>query len=304
MVDDMDISSGYEDSEYEDDNDINSEYEDDIDDSNSEYENDIDSKNDDDIKYEDDDMNSDDDVFTQCKKYPNVFVYLTTFLNELYKCDKCPKTFKSQKCLTQHMRVHSIIRPFQCEKCPKAFKSKQEMEMHMSTHTDIKSFVCDKCPSAFRLKQQLTRHQITHLTETPFSCKECPMKFKTETYLQMHMMRHRGLLQVECELCKTMLSDKSRLNKHIKNVHSKKGEARRKNQEYKIIQLFESIPELHFDLKQNYQCYINFRCAVQKETYAFIDFMLQRDDTIFLIEVDEHQHSSYDVYQCKIDKNV
>lgn len=100
---------------------------------------------------------------------------MTVVLNQnSNQCNKCGKTFKEKRYLTQHLqRITPCDQELQCKKCFKIFKKRQHLESHMKRKTpcspdealtkedDNPRNLCNLCNTAYSSKSNLTRHQKT-----------------------------------------------------------------------------------------------------------------------------------------------
>uniref|UniRef100_A0A1B0G3P0 C2H2-type domain-containing protein n=1 Tax=Glossina morsitans morsitans TaxID=37546 RepID=A0A1B0G3P0_GLOMM len=142
---------------------------------------------------------------------------------EQYKCEKCPKTFKSPytlkihvfrhhapeanyKCpecdatyarrfmLHCHMRSHSkYSERFQCEHagCEVRFVSKGDMRYHMRlVHFKVKKHICDYCGEPFGTLKTLRHHRYIHTGEKPYKCEICGQSFRQPTAMKTHRKIH------------------------------------------------------------------------------------------------------------------
>lgn len=138
-------------------------------------------------------------------------------------CDQCPKTFKSRRCLVNHVIDHKQEKTFACDfpECKKAFSCKSYLSMHklqvhrkrmceicsmmvtrnhMSEHIriqhsgpNLKTIKCTApgCKKSFRSYHSLRYHRIAaHSTERPFMCEFCSKTFPTEGNMKNHRRRH------------------------------------------------------------------------------------------------------------------
>lgn len=77
------------------------------------------------------------------------------------ECSQCGRVFKKKEHLTQHVKLHSGVRPFKCneEGCTKAFHRKEHLLRHLVSHTGKKMFNCDICQKPFSRKDNLSKHR-------------------------------------------------------------------------------------------------------------------------------------------------
>ena len=73
----------------------------------------------------------------------------------------------SQESLAQHMKyVHEkAAKPYLCDKCDKSFRSNKDLLRHMNySHEGGKEFQCDICDYNASTPQNLTQHKISGLS--------------------------------------------------------------------------------------------------------------------------------------------
>lgn len=67
------------------------------------------------------------------------------------------------------MIVHSDERLFRCDECPKTYKTKSELKKHTFSHTK-KQYDCKVCSKKFSTLALLTAHMVVHTIDKPFGC--------------------------------------------------------------------------------------------------------------------------------------
>lgn len=77
------------------------------------------------------------------------------------ECKYCPKTFRSQSSMTEHMARHEGRDRYWCKVCKKGFQQKAHHEGHMNAHMNYKPYECPFCKKTFSYSQSLRTHQ-TH----------------------------------------------------------------------------------------------------------------------------------------------
>jgi len=77
----------------------------------------------------------------------------------LYKCQKCPNTYKVFKALTDHMNIHLADKCVVCKVCEKKCTTDYHLEVHMRTHTNEKPFKCTTCNKRFTGGGSLKTHK-------------------------------------------------------------------------------------------------------------------------------------------------
>ncbi|XP_075224189.1 uncharacterized protein LOC142326011 isoform X2 [Lycorma delicatula] len=168
--------------------------------------------------------------------------------SNVYKCDKCEKTFHRKSLLTIHVMSHvpkeeqpfvccKCARRFHCEAllrnhervhlpkeerlifpcrlCQKMFSSKSAVSTHMkAVHLRERPFVCDQCGHSFTSKGILQEHLTIHSDDAPWNCSKCNKKFKTKYRLKIHMDTHRET-PYQCPKCPVLLSTRRTLRMHL-----------------------------------------------------------------------------------------
>ncbi|EDV35205.1 uncharacterized protein Dana_GF22319 [Drosophila ananassae] len=90
---------------------------------------------------------------------------------KIYKCARCPKSFKYLSNLRKHARMHTSGLPFKCERCNMCFSQKARYEKHLRVPHEAdgtpmdRPFKCLKCAKWFRTETDLDRHDRSHETK-------------------------------------------------------------------------------------------------------------------------------------------
>lgn len=144
------------------------------------------------------------------------------------KCEKCEKLFKSNSEKWYHMRRHESENGYFCEFCNERLQSYNKLEIHIrSKHFhEEESFQCDKCGKKFMLKSKLSDHK-NRKHSTPVNClfEGCHKQFKrkdimTNHYKNIHLgIKHKKSL--ECDLCGFKAIAKCKLVPHMNSQHLK-----------------------------------------------------------------------------------
>ncbi|XP_055307794.1 gastrula zinc finger protein XlCGF52.1-like [Sitodiplosis mosellana] len=140
----------------------------------------------------------------------------------VYQCYVCRKSIGLIKSdLIRHMRTHSGETPFQCVECSKSFSRIDYRKAHMCTHTTKLPFKCLICHRGFLKNDKRKAHQRT-CNRRYYECYLCKKFFRsTNDQLKGHMHTHSGEKPFRCDLCRTTFTQKSNLNRHMKNIHRK-----------------------------------------------------------------------------------
>ncbi|ALC44040.1 CG4318 [Drosophila busckii] len=124
-----------------------------------------------------------------------------------FKCKKCTATFKSQKWLSNHTKIHPEESndkenkekyKFNCKLCNKKFKAEFLFKLHEKWHsktpskpkTDEPKVRCPKCPESFKKDTQLKRHMELHDSSRRFECTQCHLRFIQPHHLTRHKLIH------------------------------------------------------------------------------------------------------------------
>ncbi len=78
-----------------------------------------------------------------------------------YQCPHCPKAFRQDVHLANHVRLHTGEKPFVCTYCNKAFAHKNNLMIHVKIHTGDRN-QCGICGKVFRTIVKLRLHESTH----------------------------------------------------------------------------------------------------------------------------------------------
>jgi len=87
----------------------------------------------------------------------------STCTDKMHSCEICPLTFRLEKQLIIHQRIHTGQRPFQCNICNYTARSNLTLRSHKkSRHSDIRPHTCDGCGYSCKLSQNLNKHKKYH----------------------------------------------------------------------------------------------------------------------------------------------
>jgi len=181
-------------------------------------------------------------------------------LNLKFTCPECPKTFPSEKILKRHMRVHDPNTT--CKICNKNFSSKASYKIHMQLHDkNYKYHQCKECGKKLRRKIDLDIHMRIHTGEKPYTCRICSVKFRHEQGLKQHMKTHENKENpLQCIHCHKVFDSFEKLNKHKRAVHPKTKTATCKICHKKLCSEASLATHMliHDDVK-NYKCSFCFK---------------------------------------------
>lgn len=138
-------------------------------------------------------------------------------------CEVCGRAFAKKSYLVDHSACHSEAKEFECKFCKKQFKRRTVLIKHLKIHTCPKGIICEVCGQKFTDKSTLTTHQlIKHIKKRNFKCMICGMTFNLKATLDKHVFRHQRQhtdKTFSCSVCNMKYYDKSSLKRHFDTKH-------------------------------------------------------------------------------------
>lgn len=125
------------------------------------------------------------------------------------------------------MRRHGADKPFECEICHKRFACTYDMRKHSMIHltTEDRPYKCEVCGKGFYLIAAYKVHVRVHTGEKPYKCDHCDRAFYSRQSQQLHVKIHMDK-SYQCEYCGMDFWWITNLNRHLKSVHTEKGQVK------------------------------------------------------------------------------
>ncbi|XP_044737614.1 zinc finger protein 91-like [Chrysoperla carnea] len=139
--------------------------------------------------------------------------------NYKYNCETCTKSFKKVDALGWHMKNIHNAEGLQCGSCSLIFYHSLHLNAHEKSHNQ-----CSICNLSFLTRRKLNTHILTH--KNTLKCDSCEEKFRKQRDLKKHMRKmHPKMKQprkrsqyekqdVSCELCGKIVRRRN-LSKHM-----------------------------------------------------------------------------------------
>lgn len=130
-------------------------------------------------------------------------------------CPHCPRRFRSETALQEHMYTHTGCRPFRCSHCKKIFASRYTLKVHCKTHSvRERNHKCMTCHKEFLSYHHLSEHMHIHEGSRQHTCNVCGKAFATLRSLDLHMVIHSGVKNYSCKLCNKQFARKGEVEDH------------------------------------------------------------------------------------------
>ncbi|XP_074525394.1 zinc finger protein 131 isoform X2 [Halichoeres trimaculatus] len=158
-------------------------------------------------------------------------------LDNMFRCNKCDRSFKLYYHLKQHMKTHfgSLEKPHVCNHCGKAYTREGALKQHISTfHFDAeelsrsqkpqkKVHVCEYCKKHFDHFGHFKEHLRKHTGEKPYECPDCHERFARNSTLKCHMAAcqngagaKKGRKKLyECQVCSSVFNSWDQFKDHL-----------------------------------------------------------------------------------------
>ena len=150
-------------------------------------------------------------------------------------CSQCGKSFKDERMLSKHNRIHlreqgatvdgsnstNKALYFPCDKCEKQFLSKEGWRLHTRlVHENVnENATCEVCGITFITKERLGRHKnLHHSTDERYNCKYCDKRCSTTAWLKRHIASNHEEPKFKCSFCDKSFTFKIKLEGH-ENEH-------------------------------------------------------------------------------------
>ena len=134
-----------------------------------------------------------------------------------FECTVCSKQFRTSHELALHSRIHSGEKPYKCHLCEKVFSQSGTLQIHMRVHTGDKPYKCQLCNKSFAHSNNMQRHK-RKVHGKPYDCPYCGMLFKTN--MEQHIRTHTGEKPYSCRHCAECFTFLSQLNVHLMKSHN------------------------------------------------------------------------------------
>nr|AYG86903.1 zinc finger protein 131 [Salvelinus malma] len=158
-------------------------------------------------------------------------------LDNMFRCNKCDRSFRLYYHLKQHMRAHvaALDKPHVCCHCGKAYMREAALKQHLNTlHYEAeelsrsqsqkkKMHMCDYCDKQFDHFGHFKEHLRKHTGEKPFECPDCHERFARNSTLKCHMAAcqngagaKKGRKKLyECQVCSSVFNSWELFKDHL-----------------------------------------------------------------------------------------
>ncbi|XP_071390339.1 zinc finger protein 131 isoform X1 [Centroberyx affinis] len=158
-------------------------------------------------------------------------------VDNMFRCNKCDRSFKLYYHLKQHMKTHvsSLDKPHVCSHCGKAYTREGALKQHINTfHFEAeelsrnqrpqkKVHVCEYCEKHFDHFGHFKEHLRKHTGEKPYECPDCHERFARNSTLKCHMAAcqngagaKKGRKKLyECQVCSSVFNSWEQFKNHL-----------------------------------------------------------------------------------------
>ena len=75
----------------------------------------------------------------------------------------CDKSLAFGSSLKLHMKVHTVVKPYQCSQCDKMLTSNCHLKTYMTVHSGEKPYSCSHCDKSFTMGSSLKCYTKVHM---------------------------------------------------------------------------------------------------------------------------------------------
>uniref|UniRef100_A0A1B0GHV4 Putative zn finger n=1 Tax=Lutzomyia longipalpis TaxID=7200 RepID=A0A1B0GHV4_LUTLO len=144
-----------------------------------------------------------------------------------FMCEMCGTVMMDLRDLSHHVKIMHESKRFKCEVCRKTFRFQKELDEHGRIHIPLSQlqdlYECDVCPKKFRIKTSLERHKRLHTGATPeLFCPVCQRRFISAKVLEQHIPKHANEAPrpYKCDACDKAFKTLKEMNRHRKDKHN------------------------------------------------------------------------------------
>lgn len=132
-----------------------------------------------------------------------------------FECYICKKTFRNQRYMRQHSKLHAAALDQKCAICNECLTS-NELDWHVCRSN--RSIACDYCDITFNATSRLLQHlETAHDGGILYKCRKCPQFFGTINLRHIHEECHDVSPKPKpfiCEICSKAFADRMQLKIH------------------------------------------------------------------------------------------
>ena len=143
-------------------------------------------------------------------------------IRQFFWCDDCKRWLDVRR-ESQHWKLEHRGELYTCDVCGKTYKTEAVLRGHLHSHQE-KRFHCMCCPARFTQPKALRQH-FESVHETKCNNVKCPDNgkcFKTPAGLKEHIAaQHQDRPQFKCHVCGKLVTTKHSLQQHLL-THSEK----------------------------------------------------------------------------------